>query len=47
MLSANGDLISKVSSKLQNAKDSLTNEIQQTRDEIMSKIENVDKFLLD
>jgi hypothetical protein len=47
MLSANQDLISKVSSKLQGAKDSLSNEITMTRDEIMQKMNEHDSFYVD
>ena len=47
MLSANQDLISKVSSKLQGAKDSLSNEITMTRDEIMQKMNEHDSFYIE
>ena len=47
MLSANQDLISKVSSKLQGAKDALSNEITMTRDEIMQKMNEHDSFYIE
>ena len=47
VMSANQDLINKIGSKLERARDSLSNEITMTRDELQQKMEQNDKFYLE
>ena len=47
LLTTNQDLINKIGSKLERSRDSLSNEITQTRDELQSKIDSNDKFYID
>lgn len=47
MMAANQDLINKIGTKLERARDNLQNEIAMSRDEINAKIDQNDKFALD
>ena len=47
MMSANQDLINKIGTKLERARDNLQNEIIMSRDEIQSKIDQMDKFYIE
>jgi len=47
MMSANQDLINKISSKLERARETLQSEINGRCDDCMTKIEAIDKFYID